>query len=132
MKQSENWPETPLEDWFASLRIIPPRDPGSIQCGRQAFLAQASTLTLPVSQTQFQRLTGWIFSIISHLKSKEYSPMMTTFASLFLVIALLFGGSGAAAVAAQSSLPDQPLYQLKTLTEDLVYAAISIIRKDFN
>ena len=52
--------------------------------------------------------------------------MMTTFASLFLVIALLFGGSGAAAVAAQSSLPDQPLYQLKTLTEDLV------LRSNFN
>lgn len=46
--------------------------------------------------------------------------MLTTFASLFLVIALLFGGSGAAAVAAQSSLPDQPLYQLKTFTEDLI------------
>jgi hypothetical protein len=123
MKQSENWPETPLEDWFASLRIIPPRDPGSIQRGRQAFLAQASTLTLPVSQTQLQRLTGWIFTIIYQLKSKEYSPMMPTFASLFLVIALLFGGSSAVALAAQSSLPDQSLYQLKTLTEDLVLSS---------
>ena len=120
MKPPENWSETSLEKWFASLRIIAPRDPGSIQRGRQAFLAQASTLTLPVSQTQFQRPTGWIFKFINQLKSKKYSPMFTTFASLFLVIALLFGGSGAAAVAAQSSLPDQPLYQIKTLTEDLV------------
>jgi hypothetical protein len=120
MKLSENWSETSLEKWFASLRIIAPRDPGSIQRGRQAFLAQASTLTLPVSQTQFQRPTGWIFKFINQLKSKKYSPMFTTFASLFLVIALLFGGSGAAAVAAQSSLPDQPLYQIKTLTEDLI------------
>ena len=45
--------------------------------------------------------------------------MYTTIASFILVLALMFGGSGAAVLAAQDSLPNQSLYQVKTFTEDL-------------
>ena len=45
--------------------------------------------------------------------------MYTTIASFLLVLALMFGGSSAAVFAAQDSLPNQSLYQLKTLSEDM-------------
>lgn len=119
MNQSENSLETQLEVWFSSLRVITPRAPGAIQRGRRDFLAQASTLSEPVSILENQRHTGWIVSLISFFKTKEYSPMYTTIASFFLVLALMFGGSSAAVLAAQDSLPNQSLYQVKTLSEDL-------------
>ena len=45
--------------------------------------------------------------------------MYTAIASFILVLALMLGGSSAAVLAAQDSLPDQSLYQLKTIAEDL-------------
>ena len=119
MNQSENLPETQLEIWFSSLRAVVPRAPGAIQRGRRDFLAQASALAAPVSKPENKRHTGWIASFVNTLTTKEYSPMYTTIASFILVLALMFGGSGAAVLAAQDSLPNQSLYQVKTFTEDL-------------
>ena len=119
MNQSENLHETQLEIWFSSLRAVVPRAPGAMQRGRRDFLAQASALAAPVSKPENQRHTGWIVSLINTLTTKEYSPMYTTIASFILVLALMFGGSGAAVLAAQDSLPNQSLYQVKTFTEDL-------------
>ena len=45
--------------------------------------------------------------------------MYTTIASFIVVLALMVGGSGLTAFAAQNSLPNQSLYQIKTFTEDL-------------
>ena len=119
MNQSENSLETQLEVWFSSLREITPRAPGATQRARLDFLAQANALSKPVSILENQRHNGWIVSLISYFKTKEYSPMYTTIASFFLVLALMFGGSSAAVLAAQDSLPNQSLYQVKTLSEDL-------------
>ena len=44
---------------------------------------------------------------------------MSVLTTLMLIIALVFGGSGAAYAAAQDSLPDQPLYGLKVAGEEL-------------
>ena len=55
--------------------------------------------------------------------------MYTTIASFILVLALMFGGTGAAALAAQDSLPNQALYQVKTFTEDL--ALRSMLRNTY-
>ena len=38
---------------------------------------------------------------------------------VIVTLALALGGTGITAYAAQDSLPDQPLYGVKTLTEDL-------------
>jgi hypothetical protein len=119
MDLSENLPETQLESWFTSLRQITPRSPAAMQNGRHQFLAEVNVLADPVSKSDRQRHNGWITSLIQYFKTKEYSPMYTTIASLILVLALMFGGSGAAALAARDSLPTQPLYQVKTFTEDL-------------
>lgn len=44
---------------------------------------------------------------------------MTTIATLLMIFSLLFGGTGATVVAAQSSLPDQLLYGVKLASEDV-------------
>jgi uncharacterized membrane protein YgcG len=119
MNQSENLSETQLEIWFSSLREISPRDPGAARRGRQDFLAQASAFGAPVSFSENGRHTGWIGSLVNRFKHKELSPMYTTIASFIVVLALMVGGSGVTAFAAQNSLPNQSLYQIKTFTEDL-------------
>ena len=119
MNQLESSLETQLEIWFSSMRAITPRSPAAIQRGRRDFLAQASALSEPVPILEDQRHTGWIVSLISYFITKEYSPMYTTIASFLLVLALMFGGYSAAVFAAQDSLPNQSLYQLKTLSEDI-------------
>jgi uncharacterized membrane protein YgcG len=124
MNHSENLSEAQLEIWFSSLREIPPRDPIATQSGRRDFLAQASALGVPVSFSQDERHTGWIGSFINYFKHKEFSPMYTTIASFIVVLALMVGGSGATVFAAQNSLPNQSLYQVKTFTEDVALRSI--------
>lgn len=45
--------------------------------------------------------------------------MFNTLTSVLLAIGLLLGGGGAATAAAQTSQPDQPLYAVKLISEDL-------------
>lgn len=45
--------------------------------------------------------------------------MYVTIASIVLILSLMFGGTGATVLAAQGSLPNQSLYQVKTFSEDL-------------
>lgn len=119
MKQSENLFDPHLEVWFSSLRTVPSRPPQAVQRGRREFLAQVRSLSIPVSKTIDRRLNRWQETFRKHLNFKEYSPMYATIASFILILALMFGGTGATVLAAQGSLPDQPLYQVKTFAEDL-------------
>lgn len=45
--------------------------------------------------------------------------MFSTLGTVLLIVSLIFGGSGATLVAAQQSTPDQPLYAVKTWSEDV-------------
>lgn len=45
--------------------------------------------------------------------------MFNTLTSLIVALAVLFGGAGATAYAAQDSMPNEFLYPIKTLTEDV-------------
>lgn len=44
---------------------------------------------------------------------------MSTLATVLVILSLIFGGSTATIAAAQSALPDQPLYHLKLTSEDV-------------
>ena len=44
---------------------------------------------------------------------------MPVFATILTILTLVFGGAGVTAAAAQSSLPDQPLYAIKLFTEQV-------------
>ncbi|MFU8772509.1 MAG: DUF5667 domain-containing protein [Anaerolineales bacterium] len=112
------------------LHQVPERDEAAVAHGRQRFLSEARSLAgearragairpTAVSLTPLQRLNGWIASIFRSNKLKERKPMATILTSMLLVIAILFGGTGATVYAAQDSQPDGLLYPVKTLSEDV-------------
>lgn len=103
-----------LESRLAALSDTPPRNQQAAARGRTAFLAQAEDLKSAVSPAQKPRPKGWIIPIF-----KERPRMITTLTSLVVIFALVFGGAGATAYASQGSMPDEPLYAVKTLTEQI-------------
>ena len=119
---------------FEALHAVPPRDPQQAARGRAAFLAQAEGfraeaqsnekraaggifLQQAVSKTRKARLNPWTGPLNTLFRRKEHAPMFTTLTTLMVIMTLVLGGGGATAAAAQNSLPDQPLYSLKTWTE---------------
>lgn len=104
-----------IEKLLEPLQPVPPRDRMAAVQGRGRFLAQAAQIrnTLPTSQHK-----GWLANIfsLSFLYRKERLAIV---ASIIVVLALLFGGTGITAYAAQSSLPGETLYPVKTLIEDI-------------
>ena len=94
------------------LRDVPERDSSAAKAARLHFLAQAASSKAAVSAIPPNRLHGW-----KQLLLKEGA--MTTIISLILALAVAFGGAGTAAWAAQDSLPNEALYPVKWVTEDL-------------
>ena len=104
MKNNNLDPE--LKEWLDELLPVEDRNPQAAARGRARFLSQA------VSFEPNARQTGWKPKLLG----REVS--MNAILSVALALALLFGGSGATVYAAQDALPDQPLYAIKTWTED--------------
>ena len=98
--------ESIIKGWLDELKSVPARDPQAAARGRTRFLAQA------VSASEFQRHKGW-----KSLFGKEQFAM-NVLMSILVIAGILFGG-GATVNAAQDDLPNQPLYAVKTWSEDL-------------
>lgn len=96
------------------LRKVPERNPRAFAEGRAKFLREAQTYPLPVSRQPKRRHIEW-----KNIFSRKGHPKMTTVSTLLVIFSLLFGGTGATVVAAQSSLPDQLLYAVKLASEDV-------------
>ncbi len=107
-----------LADLLNRLRPTPGRDPRRAAQGRADFLAQAKSFRPAVSPAPGERHTWWIEVLHHTFRRKERSPMFATLITILMSVALLFGGFGATAVAAQGSLPDNLLYPIKILSED--------------
>lgn len=105
MKDETNL-ETEVVKWLDEIKPVPARDPQSARRTRALFLNQA------VSANALPRRTGWTF------KFRKEQFAMNALITLFVLASLLFGG-GITVRAAQDDLPDQPLYALKTWSEDL-------------
>jgi hypothetical protein len=116
MKEHQEHLEPRLQEALDLIRPTTPRSPESAERGRAAFLSQARMMKAAVSPQPKMRLKGWIHSIIG----KEFK-MLPTLTSLLVVLALLFGGTGATVFAAQDSLPNDLLYPVKVVTEDFRY-----------
>jgi hypothetical protein len=114
-----------IDPWLAQelelLKEVPPRKPENIARGRAIFLKQAQTMVFPVSVYEKRRHTNWMHAIQSKFSiyRKERSPMFSALAAIALIVSLVLGGGGATIAAAQSSLPDQPLYGVKLWSEDV-------------
>jgi hypothetical protein len=131
---SPNESEVRVVQILANLKVSPERDPQNAQAGRLAFLEEArqlkTTRRIPVEPShpgawrqKFQLFLSRIFSL--------RSPLFKPAAALFIIIALIFGGAGATAVAARGSLPGSPLYNVKLWSEDLQLALQNNPEKEF-
>ena len=104
-----------IEKILEPLQVVAPRDRLTAVQARGRFLAQAATLrnTQPTPKSK-----GWLAMLFSpsFLYRKEKLAIMAT---VMVVVALLFGGTGITAYAAQGSLPGETLYPVKTMLEDI-------------
>lgn len=92
------------------LQDIPERGLQASHAGRESFLVQAKTMKVrPVSSVKPTRTRGGL-----HRRS-----WALRIASVFAVLALALGSLGGTVYAAQASQPDDFLYPVKTLTEDI-------------
>jgi uncharacterized membrane protein YgcG len=88
------------------LKPVPPRNTQAAAHGRASFLSEA------VSAREKQRHSLWTI-----FQQKEQFVMKLVISTL-LIVGLLFGGN-ATVSAAQDDLPNQPLYQIKLMSEDM-------------
>lgn len=103
----DNEVSTRLEE----IKSVPPRDIAMAMRGRANFLNEAMKLEPTVSARGFLRHIRWI-----PFEKEKFA--MNILVSIIVVAGLLFGG-GATVSAAQDDLPGQPLYAVKTASEDI-------------
>lgn len=96
------------------LLSVPERSPLAIAEGKARFLAEARVYQPSVSAGPERRQIEW-----KNIFRRKAHPTMATISTLFLIFALLFGGTGATVYSAQGSLPDQALYSVKLASEDI-------------
>ncbi len=110
----------PIEKRLEALRDSPERDPNRIEQQRGAFLARAEIVAQdlrskqPVSSTDGIRHTWW-----SNILQRKETKKMSIVPTLLIVITLLFGGTGATVAAAQSAMPNDLLYPVKLVSEEI-------------
>ncbi len=107
-----------LGSLLEQLRPTPARDQQTAARGRAKYLAEAKLIRQAVSPVHQDRHTRWIDTIQTAFGRKERSPMIATLVTILLSVTLLFGGAGATVYAAQSSMPGDLLYPVKTYSED--------------
>ena len=113
---NEKTPYSEIENRLDELKDVPVRDPRQAARGRAIFLSEAAKYGQAVSPGAKVRQKGWTFLI-----NRKEKFAMNALISLVLATALILGG-GATAVAAQDDLPNQPLYQVKLMTENAALA----------
>lgn len=109
------------------LDDFPPREGQAQEAGCAAFLQQARSITeVRVTDSSMGRHNGWIQNLFAGWTArKEHSPMFSPLTKIILVTALVLGTGGATVAAAQSSEPDQILYEVKLWSEDTRLALIT-------
>ncbi|HEX5808355.1 MAG TPA: DUF5667 domain-containing protein [Anaerolineales bacterium] len=105
-KQNSNETDPRLLALLDELKPFPRRHPGAAARARARFLAEA------VSSQEQRRHSLW-----NIFQQKEQFAMKLVL-SIFVIAGLLFGGN-ATVSAAQDDLPDQPLYAVKLMAEEM-------------
>ncbi|MBN2118170.1 MAG: hypothetical protein JW730_16465 [Anaerolineales bacterium] len=98
--------ETIVQEKLNKLKSVPERTPQAANRARARFLTQA------VSANEPQRHKGWK----SIFRKEQFA--MNILISVFVIAGLLIGG-GTTVKAAQDDLPGEPLYAVKTFSENV-------------
>lgn len=98
------------------LRKSPSRSPEAAARGRAAFLARGQALRNEKASRVAMRHNLWVWFM---------APRRLAAAVIALFLVLVLAGGGATVYAAQDSLPDSPLYTVKTWTEDIQVAFVA-------
>jgi uncharacterized protein DUF5667 len=112
--------DTDLEKKLHVLQDMPERDANAALRGRNLFLAEARDLKQSVTPSTKRRHSKWISKFQTMIPfRKEGVPVFTQVIAALLILTTLLGGAGAGTVfAAQSSMPDDMLYPVKTWSEN--------------
>ena len=108
MNNNEINPE--LKKLLESLQDVPARDLQQRLIGREKFLSQAKNMQPRRTPTRTSK------SRVGALLRKSWLPRL---AAILAVVLFALSSIGGTVYAAQSSLPDDLLYPVKTLTEDI-------------
>lgn len=108
MNNNEINPE--LKKLLESLQDVPARDLQQRLIGREKFLSQAKNIQPRRTPTRSSK------SRVGAPLSKSWLPRL---AAILAVVLFALSSIGGTVYAAQSSLPDDLLYPVKTLTEDI-------------
>ncbi len=117
--------ENQVIERLQALKSTAARNEQKAAMGRARFLAEARELAKQqaakpvVSPPRSLRLKVWFDQVSSPFRRKERYSMVTVLTSLVVVFSLLFGGAGATVYAAQDSMPNDALYGVKLLSEDV-------------
>jgi hypothetical protein len=112
-------PDEHIKGLLNRLRRVAPLHPRAVADERAKFLAQGEIFRAAVSGPANRRHIGWINTFVLAFQRKERIPMLNALVAIVITLTAVFGGAGATVYAAQGSLPDQPLYQVKTWSEDV-------------
>ena len=122
------------EDWLRSqlsvLAEMPARSMTAEKSGRAKFQAEITRLRRPAqvsNQNHLSELDQWIAMLFG---KNNYRALVGALAVL-LVFILIFGSGAVTVYAAQSSLPTQPLYPIKLLSEDVRLDLVSTPQAKF-
>jgi hypothetical protein len=106
---------------------IPASSQMAVDAGRQRMLAALDAKPAVVPRVNWIKPVSFV-GIIRYLEqvqitiqnnlTKEYLVMHKTVIAIVLVLAIFFGGTAVSAYAAQSALPGDALYSMKTAIED--------------
>lgn len=125
MKPNSEQLETQVIEHLRTLTNTPARNEQKAAMGRAHFLAEARSLAEAqgrkpiVSSSLPLRLNVWFDQVSSLFRRKERYSMVTVLTSFVVVFSLLFGGAGVTVYAAQESMPNDALYGVKLLSEDV-------------
>lgn len=105
-----------LNEYFEALKEhTPQRDLKMAARGRSHFMAEVESLPKPQPKSWFEDLQ----EKISSWKFQSNRRFATAIASILIALMITFGAVGGTVYASQGSLPNQALYAVKTLTEDI-------------
>lgn len=109
-----------LKNLLELLEPVPPRNATDEVGARQRFMAELDDIFTAAPAQPQSRLPKWLASLLPAQRRPGSSSQRFAFSTLMALIAifaLLFGGAGATALAAQSSIPGDVLYPVKTSLE---------------